>query len=145
MKEILLENTGNKAKIDDDDYELVVSFGKWYESDGGYAIKKTRVSGKNVSIRMHTLINNTPKNLVTDHINGDRLDNRKGNLRSVTQAINAWNSNRNPNRKYDLPKGVSYDKSRDKYVGTRTLRRRFDTKEEAIKFTQESEMLYARD
>lgn len=140
MIKIHLENTGNYALIDDEDYDLVTSFGKWYESDSGYALKKTRISGKNVSIRMHTLINKTPKRLVTDHINRNRLDNRKANLRAVSQQINTWNTERiNDNRKYDLPKGVSYDKSRDKYVGTKTLRRRFDTAEEATKFVSESE------
>lgn len=147
-KAVLLRNTGHYAIVDEEDFQKVDKFSPWYENDQGYAVKKTRVKGKNLSIRMHALVNNTPKGLVTDHINGNRLDNRKENLRSVGQMINSWNS-KNIGRKhtaYNLPKGISYDKSRNKYVSTKIIRRRFDTLEEAIKFNKESEELdYERD
>ena len=145
-KKILLRNTGHYAVVDDEDYELINQFSPWYENDSGYAIKKTRVNGKNVTFRMHRIVNNTPSNLVTDHINGNRLDNRRENLRSVGQMINAWNRVENDCHKiYDLPKGVTYDKNRDKYVATKTMRRRFDTLEQAINFTKQSERsIYVR-
>ena len=137
-----MRNTGRYALIDDDDFELVNSFGAWYENDSGYAIKKTRAKGKSVSIRMHRLVMNPPKRLEVDHINGNRLDNRKSNLRCVSHQINIWNTKRdNLHKKYDLPKGVSYDKSRNKYVATKIIRKRFDTLEEAINFNKESEEL----
>lgn len=139
-RKILLRNTGNYAIVDEEDYDMVNKLSPWYENDSGYAVKKTRVKGRNVSIRMHSLVNNTPKGLVTDHINGDRLDNRKRNLRSVGQMINCWNKEQASvsHPKYDLPAGVTYDKSRNKYVATKTVRERFDTLEEAIKFTKQS-------
>lgn len=141
-KKILLRNTGRYALIDDDDFELVNSFGAWYENDSGYAVKKTRIKGKNVSIRMHRLVMNPPRRLEVDHINGNRLDNRKNNLRCVSHQINIWNTKRDDlHKKYDLPKGVSYDKSRNKYVATKIIRKRFDTLEEAINFNKESEEL----
>lgn len=137
MKEIILKNTGNKALVDDEDYEHIKSFGSWYENDGGYALKKTRINGKNVSLRMHVLINGTPKRLHTDHINGNRLDNRKENLRTVTASINAWNMKpRTEGRKYDLPRGITYDIQRNKYVARRVTFKRFNTKEEAIKYLE---------
>lgn len=144
---ILLRNTGRYATVDEDDFERVDALSPWYENDHGYAIKKTRVEGKNISIRMHSFINNTPKGLVTDHINGDRLDNRKSNLRSVGQMINCWNKEQasQEHTVYDLPKGVTYDKSRNKYVATQTIRKRFDSLEEAINFANKSRKdLYAR-
>ena len=142
-REILLKNTGNHAIIDDDDYERVSNFGSWYENDSGYAMKKTRINGKSVSIRMHRLIASAPKYLVVDHINGNRLDNRKSNLRCVGQQINAWNRSIESlvHTKYDLPRGVTFDKDRNKFVATRIIRRRFNTLEEAINFTKESEVL----
>lgn len=148
-KKVLLKNTGHYALVDDEDFDFVDKFSPWYENEQGYAVKKTRIKGKNLSIRMHALINNTPKGLVTDHINGKRLDNRKQNLRSVGQMINSWNKEQRKNLHTvypDLPTGVSYDKNRNKYVGTKTVRRRFDTLAEAINFTKQSERtIYGRD
>lgn len=133
-----LSNKGY-ALIDEEDYELVNGFGKWYLSDTGYAVKKTRINGKNITIRMHRLVNDTPDGMVTDHINGNKLDNRKSNLRTVTQAINSHNKTtyNSANRKYkDLPKGVTFDVSRNQYLATRTLRKRFTTIEKALEFTK---------
>lgn len=146
-REVLLRNTGHYALVDEEDFQKVDRFSPWYENDQGYAIKKTRIKGKSLSIRMHALINGTPKGLVTDHINGNRLDNRKGNLRSVGQMINCWNKEKSgrPHSVYDLPGGITFDKNRGKYVATKTVRKRFDTLEEAINFTNESRKdIYAR-
>ena len=141
-KKILLRNTGHYAIVDAEDYDLVNSFGQWHESDSGYALKKTRINGQNVSIRMHRLIMKAEKGLAVDHINGKRLDNRKKNLRCVSDQINCWNrEQKDLHTKYELPKGISYDAQRNKYVATKVLRRRFDSLEEAEKFTKESEVL----
>jgi len=137
MKEITLNNTGNKTLVDDEDYEKIAAFGNWYETDQGYAMKKTRINGKNISLRMHTLVNNTPHRLHTDHINGNRLDNQKLNLRTVSQAMNTWNQKeRKSGRKYDLPVGVTYDYQRKKFIARRVSYKRFNTKEEAIKYLE---------
>lgn len=135
MKKILLENTGNHALVDDEDYDFIVGFGKWHENDSGYAVKRGTYNGRGSTIRMHTVINKTPKRLVTDHINGNRLDNTRANLRSVTQTINAWNMKaRTRGRKYDLPRGITYDLQRKKYVARRVVYKRFDTEQEAIDY-----------
>ena len=141
-KRIKLRNTGHYALIDEEDFGLVNKYGAWYESDGGYAMKKTRVDGKNVSIRMHRLVMCVPKGLVVDHINGNRLDNRKCNLRCVGQAVNAWNQiEMDKHTKYNLPPGITYDMTRNAYVASKTIRRRFKKLDDAIKFSKESEVL----
>jgi hypothetical protein len=57
---------------------------------------------------MHRLINKTPSGFITDHKNGDRLDNRKKNLRTVTAAENS---------KYrHTIKGYCWDKNRHKWL-----------------------------
>ena len=140
FKRILLRNTGNYALVDLIDYERITAFGSWYENDQGYAVKRVVVNGKKKTIRMHALINNTPKGLVTDHINRNKLDNRRRNLRSVSQAINMWNKKEiNRHTKYDLPSGISYDKTRGRYFATKIIRKRFDTLKEAISFVNDSE------
>ncbi len=81
--------------VDDEDFEFLNQW-SWYLSTSGYGIRKQHVKlGKkrytNRSIWMHRLLNRTPKDLFTDHINQDKLDNRKENLRTVTKSQNGIN------------------------------------------------------
>ena len=143
MKRIKLNNTGNYTLVDDADYDKLVKMGRWHESDTGYAIRRVRNNkGNSITIRMHRVIAKTPPRLVTDHINGNKLDNRRKNLRTVSQQINAWNAERVVSRKYDkgLPTGIAWDNTRGKYIATRILRKRFDTLDEAIAFQRQSEL-----
>lgn len=85
--------------IDTDDFQKVSAY-KWYWNNGyAYTHKKGE------TIAMHRLILNTPKGKFTDHINGNRLDNRKQNLRIATYQQNLWNK-----KKFGLYKGVTWDK-----------------------------------
>src|SRR5690349_13155111 len=129
MRKILLENTGRYTLVDDEDYDTIVSFGKWHESDTGYVVKRGKVHGKSSTIRLHRVIADPPKYLEVDHINGNRLDNRRSNLRVVSHAVNVWNTQQSRKRKYDkgLPTGIAWDNTRGKFIATKILRRRFDT------------------
>lgn len=88
MKSIKLGNKNIYALIDDDDYELISRY-RWQLTSQGYARREIS-RGKYES--MHRLINKTPKNMVTDHINRNKLDNRKLNLRTSTYTQNAINT-----------------------------------------------------
>lgn len=142
MKKILLKNTGNYTLVDDEDYDKIMSFGKWHEGDTGYAVKRGQVHGKSSTLRIHRIVTDAPKGMEVDHINGKRLDNRKSNLRIVSHAINTWNTIQNKKRKYDkgLPVGIAWDNTREKYIATKVTRKRFDTLEEAISFQKQSEL-----
>lgn len=92
---------GKFALVDDEDFEYLMQW-KWYFCNG-YAKRVKYLGGgrhneKKEHIFMHRIINNTPKGILTDHINGDKLDNRKINLRSCTNEQNVHNS-RKPKRK----------------------------------------------
>jgi hypothetical protein len=48
-------------------------------------------NGKPVFKKLHRVIMNAPPRTPIDHINGNKLDNRKANLRYVTPAVNSQN------------------------------------------------------
>lgn len=73
------------------------------EIRSGYA--RLRYKKKRVSV--HRLLLNAPDNMVVDHINRDRADNRRCNLRLCTISQNSRNSKGNPNRQSRY-KGVFY-------------------------------------
>lgn len=98
-------NSKLKIIVDDDDYPLLSRF-NWYISDTGYAM--TQITGQK-HIRMHILVFGAmPKgNFVIDHKNRNKLDNRKVNLRAVTQSENVKNRE---------ARGICFDRSRNKWI-----------------------------
>lgn len=87
--EIKLGN-GHVALVDHCDLELVERYA-WQFRMGYAATFIRREDGKKRWIMMHRLILKTPPGLQTDHINHDRLDNRRCNIRVATAAENAMN------------------------------------------------------
>lgn len=83
---IELANGKGYATVDID--ETKVQRHNWCLSGDGYPM--TYISGALVKLH-HFVVGKPPKGLVTDHINRDRLDNRKSNLRFVTQRENLLN------------------------------------------------------
>ena len=78
------------AVVDKDDLPLVSPY-RWQANPnemGGY-YAASQIGGK--TVYMHRLIAGTPDGLVTDHRNHDTLDNRRANLRVVTQSVNMLN------------------------------------------------------
>lgn len=104
--EILLTK-GKTALVNCADVALISPY-TWHISDTGYAVWRGNVGDKRQTIRMHRLINNTPDDMVTDHKNGNRLDNRRNNLRTVTQHENA-------NNRHDTL-GYTWDESKGKWM-----------------------------
>ena len=81
---------GKRAIVDTADYRWLSRW-KWC-FDGRYA---ARTDGNGRVVRMHRLIMNPPKNKVVDHINRNRLDNRRCNLRICSKSANMRNTGSN--------------------------------------------------
>lgn len=75
-----------EARVDKADSALLKKY-KWRISGYGYA--ETTIKRKKVF--MHHMIIGKKDGYVVDHINGDRLDNRRKNLRHITRSLNAFN------------------------------------------------------
>jgi hypothetical protein len=82
---------GKKAIVDDDNNHL--SNWNWCFHTAGYAART--IYGKGPLMFMHQAILGYPLNgFQIDHINGNGLDNRRGNLRIVTPRENCQNFKR---------------------------------------------------
>lgn len=96
MKKIKLNGKrGGYALVDDVDYDLLIQH-KWHQNAQGYAVTRIYENKKDKKIhRMHRMIMQlpkTPNGLFIDHANGNKLDNRKKNLRPATHSENIANS-----------------------------------------------------
>ena len=113
MKQIKLTR-GKFALVDDEDFEYLNQW-KWHllktQDNNLYAL--TVIKGK--YIYMHRLIMKVNgKNNYIDHKNTDSLDNRKINLRLVTNQLNQANS-KIPKNNTSGCKGVDWFKPRKKW------------------------------
>ena len=89
MKKIKLTK-GKYAIVDDDDFDFI-SQRPWCFHNQGYAVSNKIINGTQRTFWMHRIINKTPKGKPTDHINGNKLDNRKENLRTCSCSENRQN------------------------------------------------------
>lgn len=91
MKKIPLTQ-GKFAIVDNEDfYEL--SRYKWH-FNSGYAVRSIydkSENGRQKVIAMHRVIAGTQPGMDTDHINHDKLDNRRSNLRACSSSENQQN------------------------------------------------------
>ena len=132
---IIKSNCGKEIIVDDFDYELF-KFMKWNIDYRGYArtyctIKIKKGYYKTKTHHMHRFFFKSNDSLVMDHINRNILDNRRSNLRLVSRAVNALNTEYNLGDERGVRKrfnkwicSVSV-KNKSKYLGS------FNSKEEA--------------
>lgn len=114
MKEIVL-NHNQIALVDDDMFDTLLQW-KWHYSPNGYAARQQQIghgyyTRRFKKIYMHRVVAGTPDGMLTDHINGNKLDNRRINLRHVNDQQNNWNLGKNRQNTSGYI-GVSHD-SRD--------------------------------
>lgn len=93
--------------IDDQDYEKVKNL-KWKVDHYGYVVAYHKTGKK----RIHRIVMDAPKGSWIDHVNGDKLDNRRSNLRFCSRLENRRNSKPCLNRGY---KGVFWTEETKKF------------------------------
>lgn len=129
MKEINISK-GHSVLVDDQDLERVNQY--HWSFTHGYAVR----NDKGRRIYLHRYIVNAPDNKTVDHINGNRLDNRRSNLRLCSFSENMRNC-RKKRKDPSIPRGVFahrkrfsskiYVSKQQIYLGS------FSTKEEAAR------------
>ena len=101
---------GKFALVDDEDFDAL-NRRKWCAHKNWYTFYAVcfspNVNGKRSMIYMHRQILKTQDGCLTDHINGNGLDNRKENLRVATHAENIRNRRKQINNTSGY-KGVSW-------------------------------------
>lgn len=94
MREIPLRDKSGGVRavtlVDDSDFEWLDQW-RWSLTGGGYAYRTAIHHGERYTVQLHRSLLSAPSTREVDHINGDRLDNRRANLRLVTHRQNAQN------------------------------------------------------
>lgn len=112
MTKMIPLTQGKFALVDDEDFEYISKF-KWAFNSVGYAVRSEPRPSKRV-ILMHRVISNAADKMEVDHRNGNRLDNRRSNLRECSKSQNQQNVQLKANNTTGY-KGVSTVKKTKKF------------------------------
>ena len=117
MKKILLRSRTKKkiyTLVDDSDYERLTKY-NWYLTTSGYVRHHYWVGKRSDCIQMHRLLLSAPQGMQVDHINGNKLDNRRYNLRLCSNSQNGFNRKAYKTNTSGY-KGVYFCKQKNKWI-----------------------------
>jgi len=111
--------SGERAKglfavVDESDYYKFSKY-SWYLSAKGYACRRTEIGGVSKNHYIHRGVANTPDGKITDHIDGDKLNNCRNNLRVCNFSQNMQNRGPSKANKSGY-RGVWWRKSRKRWT-----------------------------
>ncbi|MDE5116453.1 MAG: AP2 domain-containing protein [Trichodesmium sp. St2_bin2_1] len=110
-KEILITR-GQIVIVDEQDYEELSKY-KWYLIDG-FAARTIKKDDKRTTIYMHRVIMDAPMGVSVYHINHNKLDNQRKNLRLVKGSARM---HRRPSVKHSSKyRGVYWCKDKRKWI-----------------------------
>lgn len=128
---------GKCALVDNEDYPTLSKF-IWFSHINGYV---TRHGSTKIPRVMHFDIISAKKGLEVDHINGNKLDNRKCNLRLVTHQENMAGYRKigknNTSKMLGISKHENKWRARCSVKGREIYLGRFETKQEAYNVREE--------
>ena len=90
MAKIITVSKNNSVIVDDEDFEFLNRY-RWYQSRGGYVIFGEARDGIKAFCKMHRLIMKAPAGSFVDHVDRNKNNNQKANLRIVDVYANAHN------------------------------------------------------
>lgn len=90
---LLILSEGSIAVVDADSGPEITER-TWSLNGQGYAVTTRRSGDESELVYLHREILKPPADRLVDYVNRNKLDNRRANLRVVTSAENAWNSQR---------------------------------------------------
>ncbi len=105
VKKLVLFN-GEIATVDDEDYSKILQY-SWHMNPDGYV--KCIIRGRSVYI--HQMLLGNKDGMEIDHVDHDRLNNSKSNLRFVTRSQNMANSLSHKDSVSSKYKGVILNKT----------------------------------
>lgn len=114
---------GKFALVDDEDYPLLSRY-RWYVMKNGYVVCNQQARSALSSRLMHRVIMQAPRELQVDHKFGNKLDNRRDNLRLATPTNNQQNSSKPHYKERETSsryKGVHWDNGRRCWVAVITI------------------------
>ena len=131
---------GEEFYFDLEDYDKIKTY-CWYLSNNKY------LAAGNKNLLFHRLIMNCESNMVVDHINHNKMDNRKSNLRVCKQNNNSANCKVSKNNTSGVT-GVCWNNKRNKWeakimVNRKTINLgRYNNFEEAVVARKQAEEKY---
>lgn len=108
--EVVLQNIDDRALIDLCDVEKVKKY-KWYKNADGYVA--ATINHKTTKLHVY-LLGHKNKNLIIDHKDRNKLNNRRSNLRYASQLKKTQNRGMQSNNKSGVV-GVSWHKGLQKW------------------------------
>lgn len=140
---VKLDNKNAEMICDIDDWERLKQY-RWRLGNNGYA-ETSSING--VVTPYHHFVIDCPPGMYRDHINRNRLDNRKTNLRILNPFESVLNRGLSKNNISGY-RGVTYSKRYKKWVAQITYQRknhvlgRFENIEDAIEARKQGEIEY---
>lgn len=142
---VKMSNTEKEMLVDSDIWEKLKNY-CWYENTLGYAASKDYGAKKCILFHV-TAFPNCPRGLVRNHIDGNKLNNQRKNIRVIPQEKNCKNQVREKATSSGR-NGVSFDSHKKKWNSYITLNGNrknlgyFQNLDDAIKAREEAEIEY---
>ena len=104
-----ITNQGDKFYFDLEDYKEIRNYNWWTDKDGYISTQH-----KGINIKLHQLIMSPNDNVIVDHINRNKLDYQRNNLRLVSVQENNFNKSLDRRNKSGVT-GVFWSKRNNKW------------------------------